>query len=232
MFDIAMAGAGEGLRLETAGQIRGGKQVFALLRADSFVVGKADEVHRFLLMAMGHDGELTLRAIPTSIRVACQNQLRMALKGKEFYAIRHTANVEARKADLVRVIAQFRETGKFFQQGVEALHAKTLNDKELSSFWEKAWRTIHGEDKDLTARKATETLEAWQTRLEIERMELGGDVTMWLAMNAVTQHIQHRVSEKASNDPLKSQDRRLQENMIGLNSLRTQQVFKLAHSLV
>jgi hypothetical protein len=75
-------------------------------------------------------------------------------------------------------------------------------------------------------------LEAWQTRLEIERMELGGDVTMWLAMNAVTQHIQHRVSEKASNDPLKSQDRRLQENMIGLNSLRTQQVFKLAHSLV
>ena len=230
MFEIASAGAGENLLLESAGSVRNGKQVFALLKSDSFVVGKADEIHRYLLLAMGHDGELTLRAIPTSVRVACSNTLRMVLKGKQYHAIRHTGNMDVRKQELVRIIAQFRQTGVMFQEKVEALQRKTLREKELSAFWQAAWQTINGEEADASARKAVETLESWQTRMEIERMELGEDVNLWLAMNAVTYSLQHKESGKATNDPVKTQDRRLQDNLIGLSSLRTQQVYQLAYA--
>lgn len=236
MFALAEAGAGMGVKIESAGSLSQGRRVFALLRGDSFMLGGADQVWKYLLLCMGHDGELTLRAQPTSIRVVCKNTLRMALGKGDFFSIRHSGDIQSKLAEMARAIAHYRKTGDIFEDKCRALHRKTLRETELKAFWGAAWTYLHGEDQDkpITARKeqrAKDDLVAWQAGMEVERMELGADdVSLWLAMNAVTRHIQHREPGRALEvgSEFGHADIRLRNNLMGRNEHRSTAVFKMA----
>ncbi len=236
MFALAEAGAGLGVKIESAGSVRQGRRVFALLRADSFVIGGNDQVYRYLLLAMGHDSELTLRAVPTSIRAACSNMLTMALRGNKYHSIRHIGDIQGRLLEMQRAIAHFKKTGADFEDAAKVLHSRKLTSAQLESFWKDAWLDLNGGKEaktDNMAAKAKETLFAWQARLEIERMELGEqDVSLWLAMNAVTQYVQHRPAGRKTDDALKTADLRMNDNLMGVGNTLTSKVFERALALV
>lgn len=235
MFEVAQAGAGEGLLLESAGSFRQGRRVFALLKADSFVVGKSDQVQRYLLLAMGHDSELTFRAVPLSIRVACENALRMALKSQKYYSIRRVGDVDARKSEMAKAIAHFKATGTDFEEVANGLQRRVLKEKDIRDFFLKAWQTINGNAKETEgfAARTEEALVAWQTRMEIERLELGmQEPTAWLAMNAVTHWIQHRPAARETKDPTKTLDLRMHDNLMGVNDTLTSKVFESSLALL
>lgn len=239
MFALAEAGAGMGVKIESAGSLSQGRRVFALLRADSFVLGGGDQVWKYLLLCMGHDGELTLRAQPTSIRVVCKNTLRMAIKGNNFFSIRHTGDIKSKLLEMAAAIQHFRKTGDAFEDACKALHKKHLREAELKSFWEDAWVFLNGKDGEdgrtpRRAEKAKDDLMSWQAGMEVERMELGGDVSLWLAMNAVTRHIQHREPGRTLEigRQFDSADIRMRENLMGWNENRSAHIFKKALALV
>jgi phage/plasmid-like protein (TIGR03299 family) len=70
-----------GFELETAGVLKAGRRFWALARTGKSACLKGnDVVHSYLLLATSCDGTLATMAIPTSVRVVCNNTLAMALQ--------------------------------------------------------------------------------------------------------------------------------------------------------
>lgn len=69
-----------GYELETAGVLKGGRKFWALARTgqDTTLKGN-DQVNGYLLLATSCDGTLATTATPTTVRVVCNNTLRIAL---------------------------------------------------------------------------------------------------------------------------------------------------------
>ena len=75
--DLVSAG---GFELETAGVLKGGKKLWALAKTGQETLLKGnDKVKAYLLLATSCDGTLCTTAQFTSVRVVCNNTLRMAV---------------------------------------------------------------------------------------------------------------------------------------------------------
>ena len=71
-----------GYELETAGVLKSGRKLWALARTGQDTMLKnQDAVHSYLLLATSCDGSLATTAMPTTVRVVCNNTLAVALKG-------------------------------------------------------------------------------------------------------------------------------------------------------
>jgi len=90
-FFDAIVGKGEAI-YETAGALGNGETIFITAKLPSYIrVGKDDDIEKYLLLTMAHDGSKSIQAMFTPIRVVCNNTLSAALKGKSNkVTIRHT----------------------------------------------------------------------------------------------------------------------------------------------
>jgi phage/plasmid-like protein (TIGR03299 family) len=99
--DLMLDGGG---RWETAGSIKGGRQVFGSLALERQTVldpnGVSDKVNTYLLINTSHDGSVAIQASITPVRVVCANTLNLALKGKakQSFKIRHTQTASGKVA--------------------------------------------------------------------------------------------------------------------------------------
>ena len=99
--DLMLDGGG---RWETAGSIKGGRQVFGSLALERETVldpnGVSDKVNTYLLINTSHDGSVAIQASITPVRVVCANTLNLALKGKakQSFMIRHTSTASGKVA--------------------------------------------------------------------------------------------------------------------------------------
>lgn len=98
MFAFAEALLDDGrAHYESAGSLRKGRTVFALVKLDKDVTIDGDEHVPYLLLANSHDGSSAFRALTTPVRVVCMNTLRLAItKAKTSWWIRHTATATQR----------------------------------------------------------------------------------------------------------------------------------------
>ena len=98
-----------GGRWETAGSIKGGRQVFGSIALQNSITldpnGIADKIDNYLLINTSHDGSVAIQASITPVRVVCANTLNLALssfKGKkapkQTFKIRHTQTAEGKIA--------------------------------------------------------------------------------------------------------------------------------------
>lgn len=92
-----------GGRWETAGSIKGGRQVFASLAMPNGITldpnGSADRVESYLLLHTSHDGSIAVVAAITPVRVVCANTLNFALRRvKQSFKIRHTQTMDGKIA--------------------------------------------------------------------------------------------------------------------------------------
>ena len=79
-FEFTDALVGEGITYETAGSLRGGKQIWLLGKMpDRYIAG--DKFEPYICFTNTHDGTGSVRACMTPIRVVCNNTLNAALSG-------------------------------------------------------------------------------------------------------------------------------------------------------
>jgi phage/plasmid-like protein (TIGR03299 family) len=111
----AFLGTDANLQFETAGSVRDGKQVWALVRLDEpyEVPGDSSLVYPFLAMLNAHDGSAACSLTLTDVRVVCWNtwtaaDARGAANGSRL-VIRHTGNVAERIADVKEGVKAMRE---------------------------------------------------------------------------------------------------------------------------
>ncbi|WP_152814796.1 DUF932 domain-containing protein [Georgenia subflava] len=76
---------------ETAGSLQGGARVFVTMRVPEIVtVAGHDHINLYLAVTTSHDGQSAFTAIPTPVRVVCQNTLTLALRNaRSRYRVQH-----------------------------------------------------------------------------------------------------------------------------------------------
>ncbi len=87
---------GGGVRYETAGSLREGRQIWLLAKMPERMVA-GDEVEPYLCFTNSHDGSGGIKVCMTPIRVVCNNTLNLALgSARRIWTLRHTENVHDR----------------------------------------------------------------------------------------------------------------------------------------
>jgi len=122
----AFLGTDSNIRFETAGSVRDGKQVWALIRLDEpyQVAGDDSPTYPFLAMLNAHDGSASCSMTVTDVRVVCWNTwTRADAQGAEFgtrLVLRHSGNMAERlekvKVGIAAMRDQARESRKLFEQ--------------------------------------------------------------------------------------------------------------------
>lgn len=89
-----------GAHFTAGGTLRGGKEMFVQMQLPRTVkVGGVDDVELNLLVLNSHDGSSAFRALLTPTRLACSNQMRVALKDARYeHRVRHTRNLSSNVA--------------------------------------------------------------------------------------------------------------------------------------
>ncbi len=87
---------GGGVRYETAGSLREGRQIWLLAKMPERLIA-GDEVEPYLCFINSHDGSGGIKVCMTPIRVVCNNTLNLALgSARRIWTLRHTENVHDR----------------------------------------------------------------------------------------------------------------------------------------
>ena len=239
-FADALAGSDAAVRVETAGSLYGGRRIFTTVRLPEIVRATAqDELDIYVVLANGHGGFAAFSVYPTSVRVVCDNTLRLSERdiGRGLRFI-HTGDFDEKlkAARTVLGIAQ-RETEKF-QEKVTALVRTGLSEGQARHFMEQAWSAAFGKIGDHLDDDAKEKLLAKRhadvtRQLELmnnERNTLPGiRDTAWSALNAVTEWHDH---ERGRFRKVGESEGRLHSNLFGTASLAKSRAMSLALALV
>ena len=125
-----------GFELETAGVLKGGRKFWALARTGKATVLKGtDVINGYVLLATSCDGSLATVAMPTTVRVVCNNTLSIAVSGAE-QAVRvsHRSNFDADavKQRLGIAVSQWDQ----FMYEMKVLSERKVNVKEANRYFE------------------------------------------------------------------------------------------------
>lgn len=187
-------------RVETAGTLFGGRKVFFLLHTNTLDIGrKGDTVEQYILLANAHDGTMSATAMPTSVRVVCNNTLTMALgaASKAAYRWRHTSGLALRVDDIKSALATYGVAAKAEAEAMEALAAKPLTRDEIQSLWVDVLVALDGkiennpktEQEKRRKDKAVDALADMTRVFDTEAQKFGASA--WVAANAATNYIQY-----------------------------------------
>lgn len=211
LFDFGDALLDGGGRWETAGSIKGGRQVFGSLALERETVldpsGVSDKVNSYLLVNTSHDGSIAIQASVTPVRVVCANTLNLALGSgvgrnrsiKQSFKIRHTqtasGKIQAAREALGLANVYMDEFDKMAQ---EMIQREISNDK-FQEIIRMAYPVPEADKKGALAK--------WNNKIEaIEEIYVGQfnntiAGTAWGALNAMTERIDwYRSARKGSNE--------------------------------
>jgi phage/plasmid-like protein (TIGR03299 family) len=201
-----------GGRWETAGSLKGGRQVFGSLALERETVldpnGVADVVKTYLLINTSHDGSIAIQASITPVRVVCANTLNVALNRtkkkdgvKQSFKIRHTqtanGKVQIARETFGMANAYMDEFDKMAQSlFAQEVSAKAFNDIILAAYPKP--------DKDTKG-----AIKKWENKVDvindIYTGEFNGMIAgnAWGAYNALTERLDwYRSARGGSNESI------------------------------
>ena len=200
MFDFLDAlttGEDRVAKWASAGSLRGGRNVWALLDLpdSEIVVGKEDRLLPYLLITNAHDGSAACRVIPTTVRVVCMNTLQAAIAG-EFrdltVTIRHTGDVTNKIAEAKLMLAQAGAMFGAFEKVANELATKPVARKDFDALVEELFPTPAEDATDAVKTRMENKRELLAAAVVEERKLLAApDMTAWTLLNGVTRFVDH-----------------------------------------
>jgi phage/plasmid-like protein (TIGR03299 family) len=207
--DLMLDGGG---RWETAGSIKGGRQVFGSLALERETVldpnGVSDKVSTYLLINTSHDGSVAIQASITPVRVVCANTLNLALsslKGKkgikQSFKIRHTQTASGKVAQAREALglanAYMDEFDKLAQQMIETEITKAKFDELLALAYPAPEKDAKGSFK-----KYNDKIDQLQA-IYVGEYNNTISGTAWGAFNAMTERLDwYRTGRGDSNESI------------------------------
>ncbi|MBI1302176.1 MAG: DUF932 domain-containing protein, partial [Phycisphaera sp.] len=183
---------------ETAGSIRNGALVWALVRlpGELRIANTDDVVRPFILVCNSHDGSVAFRALNTSVRVVCSNTLTLAFRtaGADSIAVKHTERIHDRIADAQEVLGLAVTEHRRFEAHMNILAERKLRKREFESYLDKVlgpssrqeWKDESGEvGYELSAARQQITANFDH---DLQRLK-GIEHSAWSAFNAVSQYV-------------------------------------------
>ena len=196
-----------GYKMRTAGTLFGGRRIWALAEIGSPVaVGKNDYVGEYLLLSTSLDGSLATVALPTTIRVVCNNTLSMATTRQKLVNAIRVSHRSAFKSESVKAqLAATHDQFKVFTQLAGKLGKVKLSDKQASDFV----TTLLKDTKTIFTEDATKTKQYAKIMDLYSGDALGSDLngtknTMWGLLNSITEFVDHHAKTKSIDARLNS----------------------------
>jgi len=200
-----------GASVETAGSIRGGRQVFlSLSTGEGFVIdpdGANDRIQNYLLLSTSHDGSLAIEASSTPIRVVCANTLDFALpSAKRAYKVRHTTGAANRLAEAQAIFLSANKYLADFANLASTLYQVEVTNTEFTKIITSLYPKPEKDNKRGTT--------VWEKKIVLleELFSGGGEQaytlenvsnTAWAAVNAITERVDwYRGTRGANKDSL------------------------------
>ena len=170
--------------VETAGSLKGGQIVWALVRVGERTF--ADSPHTtYLLLSNGHDGLRALRGTLTDTRVVCANTLRLAETSVSNLYVSHARGVDARINTALKTLGWANEATRATFAIYQALSAvKVPLDQARATFR----RLVIGANEAAT-KKETATIDQMTELFRSGRGNSGA--TAFDVLNAVTDWADH-----------------------------------------
>lgn len=178
-----------GAHFEAAGLLRKGKQTFVVMKMPKgIMVGGEDAHDMFLGCTNHHDGNGSLVAWTTMMRLACTNQLTSSLRGaKSKWRLRHTASIGGRVQEARQSLSLSFKWASEFEGAANAMLATPMSEREFNAV------------VDHIAPPSESDKAGWIARAEEKRSTLRylfheaptnefGRGTRWAAYNAFTEY--------------------------------------------
>ncbi len=188
--DLMLDGGG---RWETAGSIKGGRQVFGSLALERETVldpnGVSDKVNTYLLINTSHDGSVAIQASITPVRVVCANTLNLALKGKakQSFKIRHTSTASGKVAQAREALGLANKYMDEFDKMAQEMISKEITKAKFDEIVALAYPAP---EKD-----AKGSFKKYNDKMDLIQSIYVGDYnntisgTAWGAFNALTERL-------------------------------------------
>lgn len=240
VFDLAYT-LSDTVKVESALSMGGGKKLVCLLKGESFAPTNSsnDTIFKYLALINSHDGTLALSALPTSVRIVCNNTLTMALNAgkKGMFRVTHNGNMEDKKTAMRNALKQYQQTGELFQEQVNTLSHVAMTTQQIQKFWLDVWGILEEpvvgnpqtEAQYRNYLNATTTVAKWSEIFDTERSDINAPASMWQAVNAVTKEIQHRIPARGRKPGF---DSRAYNNLTGTTQDTSLKVVRHALALV
>ncbi len=132
--------AGAEVKFETAGSIRGGAMVWALVWLDEPYTVKGDDspTYPFAALLNAHDGSAACKLLPTQVRIVCWNTWKAAEAEGERTGnqviLRHSGNVDDRLEAAKASLGTMRDEAKAWELLANDLAGININDAVVRTF--------------------------------------------------------------------------------------------------
>jgi phage/plasmid-like protein (TIGR03299 family) len=188
-FDFTDNLIGKGLKYETAGSLRGGRQVWLLGKMpDMQICG--DKFEPYICFTNTHDGTGAIRCCMTPIRVVCNNTLNLALsRAKRSWSARHIGDINAKLTEARQTLDLADLYLKNFAEEADKLAGAKMNSGMVITVLDQMFKL-----KDDASERQKET--AKQAKYEIVNCMMAPDLaqfvgTKWGFLNAVADWVDH-----------------------------------------
>ena len=184
------------LKYETAGALRGGRQVWMMAKYDGDLTINGDKHEQYLLLISSHDGSYALQCQWTTVRVVCANTLSMALKScSNQVKIRHTTNWEKKSSEAKRILGLTQDYFAEMQQTLSGLNQQPLTADEASAFTR---LLLPAKDEKDVPTRTTNMRDEILKRYNCPATGTFGQ-TRWDMLNAVTDFADHAQTLRGQN---------------------------------
>jgi phage/plasmid-like protein (TIGR03299 family) len=132
--------AGAEVKFETAGSVRGGAMVWALVWLDEPYTVKGDDspTYPFAALLNAHDGSAACKLLPTQVRIVCWNTWKAAeAEGNRTgnqVVLRHSGNVDDRLEAAKASLGTMRDEAKAWELLANDLAGININDAVVRTF--------------------------------------------------------------------------------------------------
>ena len=188
-FDFTDSLIGQGLKYETAGSLKGGKQIWLLGKLpDTDIVG--DKFEPYVCFTNTHDGTGAVKCCMTPIRVVCNNTLNLALnQAKRSWSTRHVGNIQAKLAEARQTLELADLYLRHFAEEADRLANSKMNSGMVITVLDQMFKL-----KDDATQRQKETVKA--AKYEIVNCMMAPDLaqfvgTKWGFLNAVADYVDH-----------------------------------------
>lgn len=217
--------AEHGMRIETAGALKGGAIVWALATNPKVIkIGGADILKPYLLLSTGYDKTHATHARPTMIRVVCNNTLQAAIEGdRQALTVPHSKKFDA--ADVKRNLGLLDETFDAFEEQANRLAERRVKASEVQKILDDLFLSHDKEGKPTT--HSLNVIE------DVKRCIVGSpgselstsQGTAWGVLNGVTHYVDFFARRS-------DQDKRLSSAWFGAGAALKADAFKSVRELV
>lgn len=191
-----------GLVVESAGSLRNGCTVFMCLRIpENIVVGSADQVKQYLIIATGHDGNTPILAYFSNVRVVCNNTLQMSFRdATKKHSIRHTRSAGQKLDEALKLMGLVTKNQKVVADQYNRMAEVKLSQDQ---FWNYVGNVFMSPAEIKSLQDGKRAAEVISTRkqntinqvLRFANTGIGqkdaNPGSAWWAYNAITGHFTH-----------------------------------------